>query len=108
MARQAKKVEVKPVELTEEQRTIIEAAELRQELEALRTDPVIVRMKFLEARYDIARKTLRDAYRAGLVNGRNSPMSAPGWLITWRAKEMPEQPARTDHIIVFNRLVPVE
>jgi hypothetical protein len=95
MAR-AKKQEV--IELTEEERLIIEAAELRTKLEPFRE---------LERRYDEVRKTLRDIYLAGLQNGRNQPMTAPGWQVTFRAVDKPEYhvKARTEYHILFSRMI---
>jgi hypothetical protein len=85
-------------ELSEEERLIIEAAELRTKLEPFRE---------LERRYEEVRKTLRDIYLAGLQNGRNTPMTAPGWQVTFRAVEKPEYhvKARTEYHILFSRMV---
>ena len=97
MARNQKKQEA-PLQLSEEELLIIEAAELRTKLEPFRE---------LERRYEEVRKTLRDIYLAGLANGRNQPMTAPGWQVTFRAVDKPEYhvKARTEYHILFSRMV---
>jgi hypothetical protein len=97
MAKVAKKIQ--QVELTEEETMILEAASLREQLEPFRA---------LEKRYEELRKALVTIHKANLANGRNSNMAAPGWSISWREVQKPayEVPARTEHHITFNRMVP--
>lgn len=95
----------KAPELTEEEKLILQGMDLREKLDRLKTDPKVAEFHAVESQYDKVRKQLVGIHKAGLASGRNHPMTAPGVLVTWRPKDMPEMAARTDYLISFNRLV---
>lgn len=94
-----------PRELTPEERLITDLGELREHIRAYESCDAHRAWRDMQSRYDKLRRTLRDLYRAGLTTGRNAPMTAPGWLVTWTAKDMPAMDARTDHVLHIHRTV---
>lgn len=103
MAIRKPKVNDAPRELTPEERLITDLGNLRAAIQAHEATESHRQWAEMKSRYDKLRRTLRDIYRAGLATGRNAPMSAPGWLVTWTAKSMPAMDARIDHVLHIHR-----